>query len=269
MTSTATNPRILFLNLLKALTRSSLVRVLFLEPKAKTSLALNVEYGHRILSWHSNGVVKLNLWGDDGLEFIIETFSTPTAVLWMDGDALFDGSYRDFEGGFELWKRHSDSLVAARTWSLSLQTTEQTTLTHYSNETTFLPICGKESLTLSKNGEGSSPLQLVELAGLWMHSDFLCLLSEFQSDINKVSISVWLMQLAQPPLYLNSVASSTSFVHNDDSSWIDESLLTNAVRTFGGMPIHARTYCGGGEEETTKPCGGSPELLDPCDKDSR
>jgi hypothetical protein len=249
MTSTATNPRILFLNLLKALTRSSLVRVLFLDPKAKRSLALNVEYGHRILSWHSNGVVKL--W-ENGLEFI-ETF--PTAVLWMDGDTMFNGSYRDVQVGFELWKRHSDSLVAARAWPL--QTTVHTTLS-YSNET-FLPICGKESLTLSN--DESSPLQLVELSGLWMHSDFLCLLAaQSQSDTNKVSISVWLMQLAQPPLYINPMA---SIMHND-SSWIDESLLTNAVRSFRGMPsIHTRKYCGG---EETKPCAsGNPEL-DACDR---
>jgi hypothetical protein len=246
MTSTAANPRVLFLNLLKALTRSSHVHVLFLDPKAKNSLAWNVEYGHRILSWHKNGVVTL--WGD-GLEFI-ETLPT-TAVLWMDGDTPHEGSYRDFQVGFELWKRHSDSLVAARTWSL--QTTEQTPLSN-SNNVTFLPVCGKESLTFS-NVEGS-PLQLVELAGLWMHSDFLCLLSRSQSDTKKVSISVWLMQLAQPPLYLYPMS---SFLHND-SSWIDESLLTNEVRSFGGLPIHTHKYCGG---EETIPCRGHPEL-DPC-----
>lgn len=245
--STATQPRILFLNLLKALTHSNHVQVLLLHPNATSYLENDVPYGHRILSWHRNGIV--NLW-----EGTLQDSSTPTstAVLWMDGDTLFAGTYRDLHVGFELWKRHSDSLVVAHVWPLQ----QPTALLSSLSKETFVSICKTESLILS---EADSPLQLVELFGLWMHSDFLCLLpKKSQSESNKLSISVWLMQLAQPPLYLYPMMASPTY---NDSSWIDESLLTNiAVGYFGGIPIlGTREWCIGG-------CDKNPEEQDACDR---
>jgi hypothetical protein len=121
------------------------------------------------------------------------------------------------------------------------------------NNETFVSICRTEKLTLSDKVD--SPLQLVELFGLWMHSDFLCLLPKSTSE-SKLLISVWLMQLAQSPLYLYPMASSSSLstspMYNNNSSWIDESILTKVVGYFGGIPIGTREYGGGGGE--TKPC---------------
>ena len=234
--STASHPRILFLNLLKALTHSNHVQVLLLHSNATSFLKNNVPYGHRILSWHGNGIV--DLW-----EGTLQDSSTPTAVLWMDGDTLFAGTYRDLQVGFELWKRHSDSLVAAHLWPLQQQ--PSSALIMSLNNETFVSICRTESLTLSDKVD--SPLQLVELFGLWMHSDFLCLLPKSTSE-SKLLISVWLMQLAQSPLYLYPMASSSSLstspMYNNNSSWIDESILTKVVGYFGGIPIGTREYGG-------------------------
>ena len=285
----ATNLRILFLNLLQYLTLPNVSRihvVLMGKRSSQQVMQQDIKYGHRILHWNQDTSHKVKL----GLP--LDAMMNAGAVLVVDDDdsSFVPANHRGLEFGLELWKRHSNSLVAARTYSLkkkSLSLSHVIKQQQHSNmEPTypFVPVCQDESLeaavlttdtTLSSN---STLLQLVDLSGLWMHSNFLCLLlqspmlkSLIPTNPNafKLTAGVWLMQIAQPPLHMyRSRLPAIDDIHKTllKDSWIDNALLTGLVHDFGGMPMsQSMEWCESPVGGAPKPCDGTKSATpDPC-----
>jgi len=122
VTSTASNLRILFLNLLSWLTYTSVDSIaVVLLPRLQTNATLesDAKYGNRLLSWHSNPSHKVKLHLVDSLwDTRWSRLVSTEAVVWMDGDIPHVGNNRGLQAGFLLWKENSHELVTSRGWMI-------------------------------------------------------------------------------------------------------------------------------------------------------
>jgi len=247
MVSQPLHLRTLFLNLLRSLTlpHVSCIHVVLLTSRsdAMKLLKRDVKYGQRILNWHEDTSHKIVLSFHGEVPDI-----SHGAVVLLDGSVRnVVGNRRVLEFGFDVWKRHSDSLVARHSHLLTKRESTMDTSDSIHNYVPFVPVCQGESLlvalTQENDMQSNSLLRLPEFSGMWIHSDFLCLLRQLpllttKNDF-KLTFSVWLMQVARLPIHTyppRLSATDYNSLQRRDSSWIDDKILTRLVRDFGGMP---------------------------------
>lgn len=256
--SETSNLRTLFVNLLRCLTLANVssIHVVMLwnntSKDAKKALEEDIKYGRRILSWHSdvNHQVVLSFNGT-----LPHFRSASRPVLLLDGNVAFAGNRQGLQFGLDVWKRHANSIVSSHAWPLikMKSTKEESAVTrrqqNYHNEI-FVSLCRDESLRVfDKDGNAQSTVHLPDLSGMWVHSDFLCLLRQSPLLTNgrqphefKLSLLMWLMQVSRPTLQLYPLRlpanrldsnSSSTFLLEGDS---ELALATRLMREFGGMP---------------------------------
>jgi hypothetical protein len=144
-------------------------------------------------------------------------------------------------------------------------------------------VCNNESLELTTTTTMTTKNQqqqqqqdeqhdasLVDPSGLWLHSNFLCIVKPFLLIKTKENswwtrLIVVLMQVAQGPMIhlypaRLPITNDGLTIQEDDSFWIDLKVLNELVHEFGGIPaLQQITWCAGHDTTT----GEEPRLCDP------
>ena len=206
-TSTGENLRSLFLNCMGWLTHAGVATLQVVLPKnTKDLVAQDAKYGQRLLSWDSDDTHKVQLvWVDTLWDALTNLTQLSEAVLFMNADIDWEGTTRGIEAGFELWKRHSDSVVVSHGWHLEVA--EQRRLDDdIGNDT----IVSKEIHSVCKNQRVvttvQSDIELMALSGAFVHRSLLCFVShpvlkpyrQFTTNLQeaRIALSILLSQLS-------------------------------------------------------------------------
>lgn len=211
VTFSGDNLRTLFLNLLSWVTYPEVSQILvLLPPSSNATLHEEAKYGDRLLTWHADAthLVKLEFTSSS---WVIDVPIHEEAVVWMNGNSPNKANYRGLEAGLELWKRHSDSVVASKGWKVTKSQPLALAATNTGDTPSWLPFCKHEtaeSITQSK-----ADIQIADLHYFIVHRNYLCFLSHpvlqslhrftasaLSPSDERLAISMLLTQLSgQPP----------------------------------------------------------------------
>ena len=104
------------------------------------------------------------------------------AVLFMDGTELWDGNNRGLKVGFELWKQNPYALISSHKLYTGSPTSVCTEAVDDNLEldNLWIPFCQQgdsDGMPKDTTSLYHQYQDIVDLAGIFVHSDFLCLLS--------------------------------------------------------------------------------------------
>jgi hypothetical protein len=212
-TSTGEELRSLLLNCMSWLTYPGVAHLKVVLPKrSKDILEQDVKYGHRLLTWDMDSGHKVQLvWVDTLWDALVNLTLLSDAIVFMDANVEWHGNARGIEAGFELWKRHSNNIIASSGWHLEIAGRRRLDdATGSSNDTSheIRPVCKEERVTSALQAD----VELMALSGVYMHSSLLCFVShtvlrpyrQFTTSLQeeRVALSILVSQLSGHSLKL-------------------------------------------------------------------
>jgi hypothetical protein len=216
VTSKGDDLRRLFLNVMSFLTYPSVNDIFIVLQVTLEQLAKNVDYGQRLLDWHSQQTTQITLISNASLWSATDQDQLrpqSEVILWINGDVQKDWTGYSLKTHLQLWKQNPSSLV-------TLSNTSDTSL---SSSSLAMEPCQWFSMIV--------PNRL--LHGLMVHRNVLCYLQHdvFRSlrtfsetmgwDITRATTSMLLAQITSIDgklLFLSSTGAWSqlpwSFVHS-------------------------------------------------------
>ena len=212
-TSTGEELRSLLLNCMSWLTYPGVAHLKVVLPKmSKDILEQDVKYGQRLLTWDMDSGHKVQLvWVDTLWDALVNLTLQSDTIVFMDANVEWHGNARGIEAGFELWKRHSNNIVASSGWHLEIAGRRRLDdATGSSNDTSheIRAVCKEERVTSALQAD----VELMALSGVFIHSSLLCFVShtvlrpyrQFTTSLQeeRVALSILLSQLSGHSLKL-------------------------------------------------------------------
>ena len=172
-TSMGLELRSLFLNCMSWLTYPGVANMHVLLPKNRQEfLAQDRKYGQRLLTWDKDATHKVHIvWVETIWGALANVTQLSDSILFMDADVEYLGNGRGIEAGFELWKRHSNDVIASSGWHMEIETRRR--LDDHANNLTsekLHSVCKDQRVTTSVQQD----VQLVALSGVFIHRSLLC-----------------------------------------------------------------------------------------------
>ena len=172
-TSMGLELRSLFLNCMSWLTYPGVANMHVLLPKNRQEfLAQDRKYGQRLLTWDKDATHKVHIvWVETIWGALANVTQLSDSILFMDADVEYLGNGRGIEAGFELWKRHSNDVIASSGWHMEIETRRR--LDDHANNLTsekLHSVCKDQRVTTSVQQD----VQLVALSGVFIPRSLLC-----------------------------------------------------------------------------------------------